>query len=97
MRRALGVPPGPLGLAVPELEAPLPPLVMAVWPPLPPGPPPPALELVDLDEAAADGSVRALPALFGCSADGGGCMQGACQGYHMLQRALLAYRRSTRH
>ena len=85
MRRALGVPPGPLRLAVPELEAPLPPLVMAVWPPLPPGPPPPALDLFDLDEGAADGSVRALSA---CSCD----LQmeaGACR---VRVRAVTCYR-----
>lgn len=85
MRRALGVPPGPLGLAVPELEAPLPPLVMAVWPPLLPGPPLPTLELFDLDKGAADGSVRALSA---CSCD----LQmeaGACR---VRVRAVTCYR-----
>ena len=50
----MGVPKKPLTLIEPQFEQPLPPLQPAVFPPAMFEPPPPALELFDLDEAFAN-------------------------------------------
>lgn len=49
----LGVKKAPLSLIPPSFESPLPPLQPATFPPTIREPPPPALELFDLDEAFA--------------------------------------------
>lgn len=49
----LGVKKAPLSLIPPAFETPLPPLQPATFPPCPREPPPPALELFDLDDAFA--------------------------------------------
>ncbi|GMH35422.1 hypothetical protein BSKO_03290 [Bryopsis sp. KO-2023] len=54
----LGVKKAPLTLIAPQFETPLPPLQPAVFPPAIREPPPPALELFDLDEHFADEHVR---------------------------------------
>ncbi|KAI8467807.1 MAG: hypothetical protein J3K34DRAFT_460202 [Monoraphidium minutum] len=60
---ALGLRKAPLGLIAPGFEAPLPPLKGAAFPPAARGPPPPALELFDLDDAFASAQSR-LAAIF---------------------------------
>lgn len=54
----LGVRKAPLTLIAPQFEAPLPALQPAVFPPAIREPPPPALELFDLDEHFANDHVR---------------------------------------
>ena len=54
----LDVPHEPLSLIPPQFEQPLPPLVPAVFPPSLREPPPPALDLFDLDEQFASEKVR---------------------------------------
>lgn len=49
----LAVKKAPLSLIPPAFETPLPPLQPATFPPCPSEPPPPALELFDLDDAFA--------------------------------------------
>ena len=51
----------PLSLIPPQFEQPLPPLQPAVFPPSLREPPPPALDLFDLDEQFASEKVRAAP------------------------------------
>lgn len=60
----LGVKKAPLSLIPPAFETPLPALTPATFPPVLREPPPPALELFDLDEAFAGEQVR----LTACSA-----------------------------
>eukprot|EP00878_Enallax_costatus_P015541 GHUV01016278.1.p3 GENE.GHUV01016278.1~~GHUV01016278.1.p3 ORF type:complete len:226 (+),score=89.17 GHUV01016278.1:1583-2260(+) len=60
----LGVKKAPLGLIPPAFETPLPPVQPATFPPCPRLPPPPALELFDLDDAFA-GEQAQLAALVG--------------------------------
>jgi hypothetical protein len=57
----LGVKKAPLSLIPPAFETPLPPLRPATFPPVLREPPPPALELFDLDEAFAGEQVRGRP------------------------------------
>lgn len=57
----LGVKKAPLGLIPPAFETPLPPLMPATFPPVLREPPPPALELFDLDEAFAGEQVGLGP------------------------------------
>lgn len=59
----LGVKKAPLCLIPPAFETPLPPLQPATFPPCPREPPPPALELFDLDDAFAGEQVRYKPTL----------------------------------
>ncbi len=54
----LGVKHDPLTLMTPQFEVPLPPLQPAVFPPILNDPPPPPLELFDLDEQFASEKVR---------------------------------------
>jgi intraflagellar transport protein 52 len=54
----LGVKKSALNLIPPSFETPLPPLQPAVFPPTIREPPPPALELFDLDESFASETVR---------------------------------------
>ncbi|KAL9183403.1 hypothetical protein ACHAXT_005190 [Thalassiosira profunda] len=56
--KRLNVPYEPLALVQPQFECPHPPLRMATHPPRTMDPPPPALELFDLDESFADARVR---------------------------------------
>lgn len=61
----------PLGLIAPAFDAPLPRPVGAVFPPAPREPPPPGLELFDLDDAFATTQVRAAArARAGTARDG---------------------------
>jgi len=57
----LGVKKAPLGLIPPAFETPLPPWQPATFPPVPREPPPPALELFDLDEAFAEEQASLVP------------------------------------
>jgi len=59
----LGVRKAPLALIAPSFETPLPPLTAATFPPVAREPPPPALELFDLDDAFASTQSR-LAAIF---------------------------------
>merc|ERR1712060_36517 len=65
----LGVKKGPLTLIAPQFEAPLPPLQPAVFPPQPREPPPPPLDLFDLDEQFA-GEAQRLAALANKCSEG---------------------------
>jgi intraflagellar transport protein 52 len=56
--KQLGVKHEPLSLIPPQFETPLPPLAPAVFPPSMREPPPPALELFDLDEHFASERIR---------------------------------------
>ena len=58
VREALGVPREPLSLIPPQFEAPLPPLKPALFAPTMCEPPPPPLELFDLDEDFASDKVQ---------------------------------------
>eukprot|EP00775_Hariotina_reticulata_P010963 gene10963-11117_t len=62
----LGVKKAPLGLIPPVFETPLPPLQPATFPPVPREPPPPALELFDLDEAFAGDQAQLASLLSKC-------------------------------
>lgn len=62
----LGVKKHALTLIHPQFEAPLPPLQPAVFPPAIREPPPPALELFDLDECFATDHVRMDEQLLCC-------------------------------
>lgn len=66
----LGVKKGGLALIPPQFEAPLPPLTPATFPPAIREPPPPPLELFDLDELFASEQVRGLTS--GQGGSGGG-------------------------
>ena len=66
----LGVKRHALTLIHPQFEAPLPPLHPAVFPPAIREPPPPALELFDLDESFATDHVSAM------------ALEKACAGIH---------------
>lgn len=63
----LGVRKAPLTLIAPQFEAPLPALQPAVFPPAIREPPPPALELFDLDEHFANDHVRLAVLTNKCS------------------------------
>lgn len=82
----LGVKKAPLSLIPPAFETPLPPLTPATFPPVLREPPPPALELFDLDEAFAGEQVRqdAQPCTWQCWTP---CMM-HCSCWHLV--ALLA-------
>lgn len=67
---ALGVRKAPLTLIPPKFEAPLPPLGPAVYPPLLREPPPPALDLFDLDEHFAGERTRLAALTNKCLAGG---------------------------
>ena len=59
----------PLRLIAPQFEAPLPPLQAAVFPPILREPPPPALDLFDLDEHFASERVRLAHLANQCNDD----------------------------
>ncbi|GLC42371.1 hypothetical protein PLESTB_000654100 [Pleodorina starrii] len=65
----LGVKKGPLNLIPPSFETPLPPLQPAVFPPTIREPPPPALELFDLDESFASETNRLASLTNKCHGD----------------------------
>ncbi|MCO5562460.1 hypothetical protein L7F22_016088 [Adiantum nelumboides] len=56
--KRFGVRPGPLTLIAPEFETPTPPLLPAIFPPFLREPPPPPLDLFDLDDCFARPSVH---------------------------------------
>lgn len=64
----LGIKRGALSLIAPQFETPLPPLQPAVFPPAMTEPPPPALELFDLDEHFASEHVRLASLATKCNA-----------------------------
>lgn len=67
--RQLAVKKGPLTLIAPTFETPLPPLQPAVFPPAIREPPPPALELFDLEENFASEQIRLAHLTNRCSGD----------------------------
>jgi intraflagellar transport protein 52 len=67
--KALGVKHEPLTLIPPQFECPLPPLRPAVFPPTMREPPPPALELFDLDEHFASERARLAQLTNKCGDD----------------------------
>ena len=66
----LGIKKAPLTLIPPQFEAPLPPLRMAAFPPALHEPPPPPLELFDLDEAFASQASKLGALAARCSGEG---------------------------
>ncbi len=68
----------PLRLIAPQFEAPLPPLQAAVFPPILREPPPPALDLFDLDEHFASERVRLAHLANKCNDDDIECV--CCSG-----------------
>merc|ERR1711976_330074 len=67
--KQLGVKHEPLTLIPPQFETPMPPLQPAVFPPVLREPPPPALDLFDLDEQFASERVRLAQLTNKCTDD----------------------------
>ncbi len=80
----------PLRLIAPQFEAPLPPLQAAVFPPILREPPPPALDLFDLDEHFASERVRLAHLANKCNDDDIECV--CCSGCSPPQSRIVTPR-----